>query len=259
MESYIYASGPIVASCARLAGQLDRLYAARTGLRPVGEARETILLFDSQGAYLIFRTRVSPESRRDAFASPGRGFVALARGDREPAHVRAILVHELVHLLNRRFLGPALPSWIDEGLAEELGMSRIAEDGTLEPGTVGGFTGGSGQHIVLGGGRMHLDAVRNTMRRGELPSFAELVALDRESFQAEDRFQLHYSLSAFWVRYLLSDRATSGGGGFRSFLAAVAAGERLEAELLLARLGTDWQDLEIGFRRWLDSAAATGT
>ena len=251
-------AGPVVDSCPRLAGQLDRIYAARTGLEPVGEARETILLFDAQGAYLIFRTRISPESRRDAFASPGRGFLAMAVGGKEPGHVRAMLVHELVHLLNRRFLGPALPSWIDEGLAEELGMSRIAADGTLEPGTVGGFTGGDETMVVLGGGRMHLIAVRATMRRGELPTLEELVALDRAAFQAEDRFQLHYSLSAFWVRYLLSGQPPRSSEGFRAFLAAVASGERLEGELLLARLGAGWRELEAGFRRWLGSDAAAG-
>ena len=250
------ARGPVVDGCSRLAGRLDRIYAERTGLEPVGEARETILLFDSQSTYLVFRTRASPESVRGAFAAPGRGFVALAVGGREAGHVRAMLVHELVHLLNRRFLGPALPSWIDEGLAEELGMSRIGEDGTLEPGTLGEFGGGGGVVVVLGGGRVHLSAVRARMRRGDMPTLRELVALDRHAFQAEESYQLHYSLSAFWVRYLLRERSPMGSEGFRAFLAEVAAGERLEGELLLARLGTDWQELEVGFRRWLDSDAA---
>ena len=252
------ARGPVVDGCSRLAGQLERAYAERTGLEPVGEARETILLFDSHGAYLVFRMRVSPGSVRGAFAAPGRGFVALAVGGRESSLVRAMLAHELVHLLNRRFLGPALPSWIDEGLAEELGMSRIGEDGSLEPGTLGTIGGGSGDVVVVGGGQLHLSSVRARMWAGSLPTLRQLVALDRHAFQVEESYQLHYSLSAFWLRYLLSERSPMGAEGFRAFLAAVAAGERLEGELLLARLGTDWQQLEVGFRRWLDSDAAAG-
>ena len=149
-----------------------------------------------------------------------------------------MLVHELVHLLNRRFLGPALPSWLDEGLAEELAMSRIAADGTLVPGSLGRFESGSRDRALLvGGGEIHLGALRAGMRRGDLPTLEELVGLDRTGFQAEDRFQIHYALSAFWVRYLLSGAAPAGADGFRSFLAAVAEGEPLDEELLLRSSG----------------------
>ncbi len=159
-----------------------------------------------------------------------------------------------MHLLNRRFLGPALPPWLDEGLAEELAMSRIASDGTLDPDSLGRWEEGSGRARVLGGGEVLLADLRRRLRRGELPRFEQLVQLDQAGFQTEDRFQLHYSLSAFWVRYLLSGEGPAGGAAFRSFLTAVAAGEPLDAELLLGRLGTAWRELETGFRRWLDEA-----
>ena len=244
-------AGPVVERCPRLAGQLDRLYARRTGLEPVGEPAEAILLFDSHGAFVIFRTRVSPASRRHAFAAPARGIVALASGGRLVEQVQATLVHELAHLLNRRFLGPALPSWLDEGLAEELAMSRIADDGTLVPDSLGHWEAGNKRARLMGGGQVDLGSLRTRLRRGELPTLEELIRLDRAGFQAELRFQIHYSLSAFWVRYLLSGESPAGADGFRSFLAAVAAGEPLDEELLLSRLGAGWPELETGFRVWL--------
>ena len=248
--------GPLVESCPRLAGQLDRLYAGRTGLEPAGGPAEAILLFNSQGAFSVFRTRVFPESRRHAFASPARGFVAVAAGGRIVEQIQATLVHELVHLMNRRFLGPALPSWLDEGLAGELAMSRIAEDGALAPASLGRWEAGTGRARLMGGGRIELGGLRTSMRRGDLPTLETLVRLDRAGFQTEERFQTHYSLSAFWVRYLLSGESLAGEDGFRSFLAAVAEGQPLDESLLLTNLGTGWPELETGFRRWLDNGAA---
>ena len=247
--------GPLIERCPRLAGQLDGLYARRTGLDPVGDPAEAILLFDSHGAYLVFRTRISPESRRHAFAAPARGFVAIAVGGGLAGQVQSTLVHELVHLLNRRYLGPALPPWLDEGLAEELAISSIAADGTLTPDSLGRWEVGEHGATLLGGGQIALDGLRERMRRGGLPTLEALFELDQAHFQAEGRFRAHYSISAFWMRYLLTGEAPAGAAGFRAFLAAVAAGQRLDEQLLLTHLGDDWTDLEAGFRRWLDEGA----
>ena len=247
--------GPVVSSCARLAGQLDGLYAERTGLQPVGEAAEAILLFRRFGAYALFRTRISPDSRRHAFAAPARGFVALAAQGRPTAQVRASLVHELVHLLNRRYLGPALPSWLDEGLAEELAMSHIAEDGTLDPDSLGRWQTQSGSLQMMGGGQVVMEALLVDMRRGDLPTLERLVRFGRSEFQADESYQAHYSLSALWVRYLLSGGPAEERRGFRAFLAAVAAGEPLDEGLLRGHLGAGWRDLESGFRLWLEAGA----
>jgi hypothetical protein len=241
--------------CPRLAGELDRLYASRIGLDPVSEPAEAILLFRSYGAYLIFRLRVSPESRRHAFAAPARGIVALAAEGKRIEQLQATLVHELTHLLNRRYLGPALPSWLDEGLAEELSMSRVEDDGALVPGSLGRWQAGSEQALLVGGGGVQLARLRAELGRGSLARLEELVRLDREGFQAEGRTQTHYSLSGFWVRYLLSGESPGGVRGFRSFLAAVAGGEPLDEQLLLSSLGADWDELESGFHEWLATGA----
>ncbi len=244
-------AGPLAETCPRLAGQLEGLYAARTGLAPVGRAAEAIFVFDSRGAYMVFRTRISPESRRHAFAAPARGFVAVAGGGKRLEQVQETVVHELVHLLNRRFLGPALPSWLDEGLAEDLAMSQIAADGTLAPGSLGRWEEGSPEARRVGGGQVVLGELRAWMRGGELPSVERLVGLDSAAFQDQAWFEVHYALSGFWVRYLLGGGAPAGAEGFRAFLAAVAAGEPLTEDLLLSSLGAGWPELESGFRRWL--------
>lgn len=132
-------------------------------------------------------------------------------------------------------------------------MSRIAADGTLAPGSLSRWESAIDGGRWIGGGRVELEGLRGQLRRGVLPTLEELAALDRADFQAEARFRTHYALSAFWVRYLLSGEAPGGAAGFRSFLAAVASGEPLDRELLLARLGAGWPALESGFRRWLEA------
>ena len=237
--------------CARLVEQLERVYTARYGVRPAGPPEEAILVFRSHGAYLLFRARSAPESRRHAFAAPASGIVALAGEGRVAEQLQATLVHELVHLMNRRFLGPALPPWLDEGLAEELAMSRFEADGTLVPGSLGRYRWQVEGTTFTSGGEVELARLRRLLAGAELPTLEELVRLDRAGFQAEGRFSLHYTLSAFWVRYLLSGDAPAQSDGFRAFLGAVASGERLDEELLLGRLGVGWGELEAGFRSWL--------
>ncbi len=62
---------------------------------------------------------------------------------------------------------------------------------------------------------------------------------------------LHYALSSFWVRYLLSGDPGSEPDGFRAYLEAVASGERVTPALLIEHLGGDWAGLEADFRSWL--------
>ena len=47
------------------------------------------------------------------------------------ADVAATLIHELVHALNTRSIGPALPPWLDEGLAEDLSYAALGPGGEI--------------------------------------------------------------------------------------------------------------------------------
>ena len=116
---------------------LEPAYRERTGLTPVGTAAGVIALFASEEAYRAFQ---AGEERLAGLPVSGHargGLVALpaAAGEDETA---TVLVHELAHLLNRRAIGPALPPWLDEGLAEELAGSARDAAGGLEPGGYGG-------------------------------------------------------------------------------------------------------------------------
>jgi hypothetical protein len=76
----------------------------------------------------------------------------------------------------------------------------------------------------------------------------ELLRMERAPFLAGEG-ELHYALSALWVRYLLDGGLAAP---FRAWLAAVAAGGDAGPEALRSHLGRDWTRLEQGFRAWLD-------
>ena len=152
------------------------------------------------------------------------------RGDRAAEEILATLVHELTHLLNRRALGPALPPWLGEGIAADLGELMITEEGSIHPAP------------------MYLQGM---LKNDELPTLAMLIDMDQEQFHERPRTSMHYVLSSLWVRYLLSDFKNGLQTGFRSFLRGTAQGRPITSDRLLEELGTDWQSLESGFRTWL--------
>lgn len=241
----------LVELCDRVAAELEAVYRERYGLELVGEAAEAILLFQGAEEFLLFRDqeRTSVEPWAAGFTS--KGIVALYAGSWPSTVVCGRVVHELTHLLNRRGIGPALPPWLEEGLASDLSHAKIDERGRLHPGTVGGETLRMGESVFEVGGLAEARALRDALEVGEVTSFEELTELDSEAFYTAERVHLHYSLSLFWVRYLLSDESGSLAGGFRSFLVALARGEALTQDLLLEHLGADWDELEWDFRAWV--------
>jgi hypothetical protein len=180
--------------------------------------------------------------------------VALYDGGRRRGDVAATLVHELVHLLNRRSLGPALPPWLDEGLAVDLGLSEIDAAGGLVPGRLGGAVVEDASRIELAGAPAALHKLRGAYERGALPPLASLLELDWEGFVAGERIELHYAAAWFFFRYLL-DPVSGLEAGTRAFFASVAAGGPADAEVLRARLGRSWPELEAGLRAWVVSHA----
>lgn len=238
--------------CARLVHALEDLYTARYGLEPVSPPAEAIFAFRRKQDYEAFRDQEGVEVESSlAHASPSRGYLALPleAGDRAEAH--AVLIHELTHLLNRRALGPALPPWLDEGLADDLAASQIDGDGSLHPELLVGERRDGEGAVVRWGGLASIILVLDALDRNQLPTLQELVQLDRTAFHRTAGPNLHYSLSLFWVRYLVSGFEPPLTAGFRGFLGDVAGGRALTEELLLKRLGRDWSELESEFRLWL--------
>src|SRR6185436_7649016 len=100
------------------AGAVDAAYRARYGLDLAGAPAETVVLFRRRRSYDEYLQRTGGPLAAETGHFAG-GVVALYREGRLLEDVRATLVHELVHALGRRGLGPALPPWLDEGMADD--------------------------------------------------------------------------------------------------------------------------------------------
>lgn len=242
----------VASLCATLTGNLEKLYSGRYGLQPVSPPAEAVLLFLRAEDYRTFRAleRVSVDHGL-AHASPAEGYLALFRGSMATGEVLSTLVHEATHLLNRRALGPALPLWLNEGLADDLAQSRIDAAGQVHTGSLGGEEVEQDGRIVVTGGRAAATALLEAMEIGDLPTLRELMQMDDDQFHRADRVELNYATSSFWVRYLAGGSDPNLTRGFRRFLQDVATGQVLDDELLLSRLGAEWEELESGFRLWL--------
>lgn len=235
----------------RAAASVEAAYRERYGVAPVGEAAEAVVLFRRKASYLeLIAQAGGPGGGTGHIAS---GVVALWREGRDLDEVRATLVHEVAHLLNRRALGPGLPPWLDEGIAVDLAESRFGEGGRLLPGTLHEVTRRTSLSVewLVAGASRH--AVEDAAARGALPALSDLTA-SPESFAAIEPRSLGYAQAGFLVRYLL---AGEHAPAFRRFLAGVAEGRDPSGGGLLAALELEgFEALERGLREWLRAEPA---
>ena len=231
--------------------QLEDLYRERFGLEPIEGAREVIVLYALRADYDALSHQEERLRGIDAAAYVSRGVVVLYAEGRSRGGVVSSLMHELLHLLNRRALGPALPPWLGEGISDDLSMARVDPDGRILPESLGGETTRTGRRILRRGGRAWAALLQQEDDEGRLLPLETLIGLDWTAFVADERGPIHYSQSAFFVRFLLSDWLAGTGQGFREFLADTARGVPITQEALLRHLGRSWAELEQGFRVWL--------
>lgn len=234
----------------RVATGVEAVYRARYGLSPTGEPAEAVVLFAREADYRDFLARETDLGGLPATGHTGYGIVSLYDGGRAADDVGSTLVHELTHLLNRRAIGPALPSWLEEGLADDLSQSQIDPSGRVLPGTLGGVTVRAGRRIEMHGARAALQNLIQAADSGGLRPFPELLAMDWGDFVRRNA-ELNYAQSSFFIRYLLQGEQGSLAPAFRSFLAEVAEGLPPDPERLREKLGRPWPALEAGFRLWL--------
>lgn len=237
---------------AAIAAALDAAYAERTGLAPLGAPAETIVAISDPAAYRGLQ-RLEPRlAGLDVGGHAIAGLAAVRVELDRPDVTESRLVHELVHLVTRRAVGPALPPWLEEGLAEDLAQTP------WDPGAAGFRTGAlrgsirrDGARIEIAGALAGLDLLVETMRRGGMPALAELLAMDWERF-VDERGGERYAQSLAWVRFLLDGGDPARAAGFRAYLAAVARGGDVGAGALEAELGETLDALEAPFRAWLE-------
>lgn len=228
--------GPVRA-LGRLAAELDRSYTERYGVAPIARPVGAVVLYRRETDYRRLAAAEREIGRLPSSGYAARGVVAIYLGGRPEPAVLATCVHELTHLLNRRALGPALPPWLEEGLAGDLAALLVGAE--------------AGESKETPGSRV---IARGALLEDRLPGLAELLALDAADFLAPLRNELHYAESFLLVRYLLDGGEPALAAGLRRHLAGIAAGGPADGEALRRALGRSWPELDRGFRAWLGQA-----
>jgi hypothetical protein len=239
-------------SMAAVVEQIEPLYRSRYQLDLAGEPGETIVLYRSEDAYRVLQGRSERIRGLASRGHEGWGLVVLFAGASEPrSGFTTVLRHELGHVLNRRGLGPALPPWLDEGLADDFAAHEL--DSAREPReapiatmrTVERTVGGS--RVEIRGSLASLDLLAKALAAGTAPDLESVLALDWKTFMEEPQATLHYAASAWLVRYLL-DRRSGAGDRFHAFLDRIALGASGEPRDLETALGKPMREIEAGWR-----------
>lgn len=246
-----HADPGLLAFLDRVAAGVEEAYRRRYRRSPVGEAAEAVLLFSREDGYRAFQESDPRLTGLAAAGHAGHGLIALYAQDRPRWELAGTLVHEVTHLLNRRALGPALPPWLDEGMAGDLGSSSFGPGGAIAAATLGGETRRSGKRLDFHGPRASLRHLVEALDGGRFLPLPELFRLPWEAFVRPPASELHYAESAFLVRYLVEGEGGELAPGFRSFLAAVSDGAPATGEALAEHLGRPWRRTEPGLHTWL--------
>lgn len=232
-----------------LASGIDEVYQDRYRLSLVGRPEGTIVLYVSEEGYRAYQRQRPDGGSVASIGHTGSGLVTLFVGDQSYRQVGSVLVHELVHLLNRRGLGPALPAWLEEGMAEDLSHS-VAEGGRIDPSRLGGEILERDGILSTYGGWASAAIVRRAHRSGTAPSPTRLLGMERDEFDAPDDQALHYAGSALLVRHLLAE-GPGHARGFRDYLDGIAAGRPVHSKELLRLLTITGEELDHGFWVWI--------
>ncbi len=168
-------------------------------------------LFSSRSAFEAVRAELgAPAFAAGFYASPG--FFVFHTEMPTPEDLLSAMLHETVHAYSDAHLrrsGVLLPLWMEEGLAEYFGNSRIEKKQLLPGKTMrGGFV-----HTRYGGAyrtssfRMSADNVRRAVRSGKAPSLSDLLQASHPVFYGQDA-ELYYSLSWILVHFLRHGETT---------------------------------------------------
>ena len=236
----------------RLAPQLDDVFARRFGLRPIGEPAEAVVLFERFEDYRAFKNQTARLVGLNAAGHAGRGMAAFFRGEQDLDDVTAVFVHEITHLISHRAVGPALPLWLGEGLAETLASSRFLPWGGIDVDAWGGSRRRIGNRTTFSGEWIARQKVKDAIRENRLPALDRMIGIDDDIFQnGAPTPGLHYTVAGTFFRYLLDGDGGRHRTAFQSFLQGVASGEPATTTVLLDRLKTPWAKLDSGYRSWM--------
>ena len=214
------------------AARAAQVYASRYARALKGSPRAVVVLSAQRAAYERLEARLDELPGVRSSGHTAGGLVVL-HAVAPPDVVEGTLLHELAHTFNRRALGPALPPWLEEGIAEEFselgylmqrGMTReeVLQRSQLQGGRVTLYKGPSASlrraraaHESRGGSLAWLFSPDWQLSR--IGANHE-VALDR------------YSSAAWWIHFLMSHAETRAG--FHRFLQSVSEGGAVDQNAL---------------------------
>lgn len=228
-----------------------------------------VFVFATRESFLGYlRASGYGESHAAGLTDP-QSFVAMVCAEGHgPDVVRAVAMHELVHLYDFAVAPVVFPSWYTEAFAETWGghgTYRVV-DGALE---VGGMLQDhelEALRSALDGGARAGDPAAEVDAKPALFPLRELIALDANALLRADaaRAALFYAQSWAFLRYLRTAAGDDVADRLRTWelrcrggaIGAVAGQPRQRDEMPAARLfdsafGRDLDELEKGFVAWL--------
>jgi len=225
-----------------IAPQVVAAFVDRYGLEVV-EPQGVVVLFADERRYMQLK---ESQFNDIPFHSEGHavpGLVAIKVGNRSRREVATTLIHELTHLIAWQVLGPDLPPWLNEGLADDLALSRIDREGRLNSDSFDQRSLRFGRNTAE-----ILVKVVGSLSRAQPIRLVDFLSQDRRSFLAQP--ELHYALSALFVRFLLEDSLAGSAAAFKSYLQALRVEGITYPDFLRQQMRQPWGEIDVQFRLW---------
>lgn len=237
-----------------LAAAVEPAYFARYARLPSGDPKRAAVLFASEADYRRYSPTTMLSDTHVGHA--GSGVLAMFVGERPRIDLARTLAHEITHLLDDRALAVNLPSWLEEGLASDLGSVWVESAEVDGGGTLAGDQRDTRRSFVLLGPDLRTLRLGTTLRAGNLPEIAAFLTLESKDFYRGENQGLAYDWGATFVKYLVDGDNGRYRDRFYHFLERIADGFVPNLALFLDSLGSKDASglvaLEADFRSWLE-------
>lgn len=244
------ANDPLIEELESTAAVLEATYRERFGLELREADPQAVVLFAREETYRAYEREVPEISALATLGHQSHGVAVTFVGSRSVRQIRRILLHELTHLLNRRALPLVLPTWLEEGLAEDLSFSRVDKRGRIQPGTVLGVSERSLRGSRISGGFASLATLLRHYRQPTWPRVTTLVDADWEEMVQPGARPTYYTQAAFFIRFLIDGEKGRLAEGFRSYLRELAEGRPDRIDLWTS-LGVEREQVEKAYDVWI--------
>ena len=165
-------------------------YFARYCRLPSGDPFHSAVLVAKGGGLPRYsaRSKSSPSVATRA-GHAGAGILAFYAEGRSRVELTRTLMHEICHLLNSRALAWTLPTWLEEGIATDLGLVWVEDSPDVESDP---RVGGEGA-LQFQGFESRILFLEQLMKQGQLPSVGVVMRYDRETFHRPEIEMYAYS------------------------------------------------------------------